>query len=71
MEIPDSGKEFGEQVGRYIHYDDYDDDDNLEYQIVGLLQDQLNDNWDKMIDFSSISNKYRKEYQTAVNKYKI
>ena len=43
---------------------------DLEYNIVGLLEEQLPDNWDKMIDFSSINKKYRQEYQTAINKYK-
>ena len=70
IEIPDSGTQFGEQVGRYIYYDDYDSDDDIEYNIVGLIEEQLPDNWDKMIDFSSISKKYRQEYQTAINKYK-
>ena len=70
VEIPDSGTEFGEQVGHYVYCDDYDSDDDLEYNIVGLIEEQLPDNWDKMIDFSSINKKYRQEYQTAINKYK-
>lgn len=70
VEIPDSGTEFGEQVGHYIYYDDYSSDDDIEYNIVGLIEEQLPDNWDKMIDFSSINKKYRQEYQTAINKYK-
>lgn len=70
VEIPDSGTEFGKQVGHYIYYDDYSSDDDIEYNIVGLLEEQLPDNWDKMIDFSSINKKYRQDYQTAINKYK-
>ena len=70
VEIPDSGTQFGEQVGRYIYYDDYDSDDDIEYNIVGLIEEQLSDNWNKMIDFSPISKKYRHDYQTAINKYK-
>ena len=70
VEIPDSRTEFGEQVEHYIYYDDYDSDDDIEYNIVGLIEDQLYDNWDKMIDFSPISKKYRQDYQTAINKYK-
>lgn len=70
IEIPDSGTEFGEQVGHYIYYEDYDSDDNIEYNIVGLIEEQLPNNWDKMIDFSSISKKYRHDYQIAINKYK-
>lgn len=70
VEIPDSGVEFGEQVGHYIYYEDYDSDDGIEYNIVGLIEEQLPDNWDKMIDFSPISKKYKQEYQIAINKYK-
>ena len=70
VEIPDSGVEFGEQIGHYIYYEDYDSDDGIEYNIVGLIEEQLPDNWDKMIDFSSIDKKYRQEYQIAINKYK-
>ena len=70
VEIPDSGTEFGEQVGHYIYFDDYDSDDSIEYNIVGLIEEQLSDNWDKMIDFSPISKKYRHDYQIAINKYK-
>ena len=70
VEIPDSGTKFGEQVGHYIYYDDYNSDDSIEYNIVGLIEEQLSDNWNKMIDFSSISKKYRHDYQIAINKYK-
>ena len=70
VEIPDSGTQFGEQVGHYIYYDDYDSDDGIEYNIVELIEEQLSDNWDKMIDFSSLSKKYRHDYQIAINKYK-
>ena len=70
VEIPDSGVEFGEQVGHYIYYEDYDSDDGIEYNIVGLIEEQLPDNWNKMIDFSPISKKYRHDYQIAINKYK-
>lgn len=70
IEIPDSGTEFGEQVGHYIYFDDYNSDDGIEYNIVELIEEQLSDNWDKMIDFSPISKKYRQDYQTAINKYK-
>jgi hypothetical protein len=70
IEIPDSGTEFGEQIGHYIYYEDYDSDDDLEYNIVELIEEQLPDNWDKMIDFSPISKKYRHDYQIAINKYK-
>ena len=70
VEIPDSGTQFGEQVGHYIYYDDYDSDDSIEYNIVGLIEEQLTDNWDKMINFSPISKKYRHDYQIAINKYK-
>lgn len=70
VEIPDSGVEFGEQVGHYIYYEDYDSDDDIEYNIVGLIEEQLPDNWNKMIDFSPISKKYRHDYQIAINKYK-
>ena len=70
VELPDSGMEFGEQVGHYIYYDDYDSDDGIEYNIVGLIEEQLSDNWDKMIDFDPISKKYRQDYQMGINKYK-
>ena len=70
IEIPDSGTEFGEQVGHYIYFDDFDSSDDIEYNIVGLIEEQLPDNWDKMIDFSPISKKYRHDYQNAIYKYK-
>lgn len=70
VEIPDSGTEFGEQVGHCIYYDDYDSDDDIEYNIVELIEEQLPDNWDKMVDFSPITKKYRHDYQIAINKYK-
>ena len=41
VEIPDSGTEFGEQVGHYIYYDDYDSDDDIEYNIVGLIEGDM------------------------------
>lgn len=70
VEIPDSATEFGKQVGKYICVEDHEEDGDLEYQITLLMDDQIKDHWDSIVDFSSIPDKYRTDYQISINKIK-